>query len=331
MKDWVGVLHWGSCLEVPKKELLLFDRVAVVHLESAVEANRGGHPIYKKPDVADQLESLEEQGLLTNTPGPPQDFYMESGREPDLRLIASLYKFTEKIWAEQKFGPEREFGDGRTFYRTAEATPLDLNRLELMLQTDAARISLVARTTADYITSTQAVSAVSAQFVPEMVYQLQAERQDESNLSVHSDVAQVVLSAFPEPDELTSIEDILAFKRDSEARQRLLELRIWIREMAKAELRPVELEEKLEWLLHEYRRHLELHHLKSRQGTLETVVTTTLEIAEDLVKIKWSEAAKALFSIRRRKLALLGAEASAPGREVSYVAWAKDRFTSSAK
>ena len=82
----------------------------------------------------------------------------------------------------------------------------------------------------------------------------------------------------------------------------------------------------LEWLLDEYQTHMQLHSLKTGTGTLETVISTTLEIAENLVKIKWSKAAQALFSIRRRKLALLEAEASAPGREVSYVASAKGKF-----
>ena len=129
----------------------------------------------------------------------------------------------------------------------------------------------------------------------------------------------MVLDALPLPSELTPIEDLIAFKQDPETKHRLLGLRIWMRDLAKAELPPGQLEEKLEWLLHEYQSHIGLHDLKTQTGTLETVITTTLEIAENLVKIKWSKPAQAPFSVRRRKLLLLEAETSARGREGSLI------------
>lgn len=323
MKDWVGVLHWSSCLDIPKKELLLFDKVGVVHLEGALVWHRNDW--HGEPEIADQLEWLEEQGLLIRTEGPPQNFYWDSGRESDLRLMHALYDYAEKL-RDESFGPWKKTRDGK--YRNSLPTPENIRRMDQSRKADEARTSLVARTTADYLTSTRSVSAVSAEPVPDILYDAQAVFRDTAKEALHSDVAHVVLSALPQPNELTPIEDLIEFKQDSEASQRLLGLRIWMRDMIRAKLPPVELEEKLEWLLHEYQKHMELHRLKVRKGTLETVITTSLEIAENLVKIKWSEAAKALFSIRRRKLALLEAEATAPGREISYVAWAKRRFTS---
>lgn len=321
MKDWVGTLHWSSCLDIPKKELLLFDKVAVVHLEQALETHR--HTLQGEPEIADQLEWLEDQGLLIRTEGPPQSFYRDSGRESDLRLIAALYEWAENL-REQSFGPRVELANGSEY---ASAKPGSRADIELSMKADWARASLVARTTADYLTTTRSVDAVSAQPIPEMLDYLQAQLHNGHIPLALSDVAQVVLSALPLPSELTPIEDLIEFKQDSETSQRLLGVRIWMRDLAKAELAPAELEEKLEWLLHEYQKHMDLHRLKTRTGTLETVITTTLEIAENLVKINWSKAAQALFSIRKRKLALLEAEASAPGREVSYVAWAKVRFS----
>jgi hypothetical protein len=320
MKDWVGVLHGASCLEIPKKEILLFDKVAVVHLEGALETHR--HTVHGEPEIADQLEWLEEQSLLIRTEGPPQSFYWDSGRQSDLQLIGALYKYADDM-RERMFGPRNELPDGSS-YRSSPPTPENIRRFELSREADWARTSLVARTTADYLREARAINAVSAEPIPDLLDQLQTQSQNTSSPAPLSDVAEVVLNALPLPSEITPIEDIIAFKRETE--QQLLALRIWMRDLAKAKLPPDELAEKLEWLLHEYQRHMNLQKLKTQIGTLEMVITTTLEVAEDLVKIKWSNVAQTLFSLRRRKLVLLEAEASAPGREISYVVSAKDRF-----
>jgi hypothetical protein len=96
MEDWVGVLHSASCIGViPKKELLLFDRVTVVGLNEAIKDNRSG--FYPNFDIANDLEFLAENGLLTDHEGPPQDFFINSGRSRDLLLMKDLYDSADQI------------------------------------------------------------------------------------------------------------------------------------------------------------------------------------------------------------------------------------------
>lgn len=59
---------------------------------------------------------------------------------------------------------------------------------------------------------------------------------------------------------------------------------------------------------------------------LETVVVATAECLENLVRLKFSKMAKALFSIKKRRVALLREELRSPGSELAYIAAAKHYF-----
>ena len=61
-------------------------------------------------------------------------------------------------------------------------------------------------------------------------------------------------------------------------------------------------------------------------GFVETLVTTTAEIAESLVKFQWSTLAKKLFDVKHRQIDLMKAEMTLPGREVAYVVKLRETF-----
>ena len=63
-------------------------------------------------------------------------------------------------------------------------------------------------------------------------------------------------------------------------------------------------------------------------GVIETLVCTTAEIAESLVKFQWSKIAKKLFEVRHKQIELMKVEMAAPGREVAYIVKARERFGS---
>jgi hypothetical protein len=136
----------------------------------------------------------------------------------------------------------------------------------------------------------------------------------------------IVLTALPLPTDETPWEQIIEYRNDPDSRAKFLDLRNWISEVAQGTLSPNEVEEKLEYLLSQYRRHLEIHRLKANAGTLETLVVTGADILGNLVSFQWGKAAKALFSIKVRQLALLEGELTARGSEVAYVMKARDTF-----
>lgn len=97
-------------------------------------------------------------------------------------------------------------------------------------------------------------------------------------------------------------------------------------EVARAELTPAEVEEKLEYLIDQYQQHMKYHRMKTNVGTLETIVTSGVEVLGDLVSFKWGKAAQALFSLKRRQVALLEGELTSPGREIAYIVKARESF-----
>lgn len=141
-----------------------------------------------------------------------------------------------------------------------------------------------------------------------------------------TEVLCIVLRNLPKPDESVPWEQIIEFRNDQESRMKFLRLRNWINEIAKVGTHSSEIEEKLEYLLHEYELHLKIHKMKYSYGLIEGIVTIGSEVLENVIKIKWSDAAKSLFSLKHKRAQLLEAEVTSPGAEVAYILEAKKRF-----
>lgn len=138
----------------------------------------------------------------------------------------------------------------------------------------------------------------------------------------------VIVDNLPMPSDETPWEAILEFRSDPDSRRKLSHLKVWMHEIAKSNIDRIECEEKLAWLKQEFESHLRIHKLKTSYGAVEAMVTTTAEIAENLVKIKWGKAAKTLFSLGHERIELLEAESRAPGREIAYIVKAENAFKS---
>jgi hypothetical protein len=141
-----------------------------------------------------------------------------------------------------------------------------------------------------------------------------------------TDVLRIVLNSFPIPNDDVAWDRIAEFRLDSDSRVKRSRLIDWINETARKDLSALEIEEKLEALLNEYSEHMKRHQVDYRRGSFAVVAITVAEIAEDLVKVKWSKLAKALFDIGHESAELRDAEAKAPGRELAYIDAANQEF-----
>jgi hypothetical protein len=138
-------------------------------------------------------------------------------------------------------------------------------------------------------------------------------------------VVRIVLNALPRPSASVSWEQVFEFRRDADARRKFFALRNWMSEVGRSSLKPVEILQKLEWLLAEYEAHMQLHKLMISPGPFETLVVAGTEFIENLVKFRWSASAKQLFLLKHQRLKLLEEEAKAPGREVAFIVDAQSR------
>jgi hypothetical protein len=133
------------------------------------------------------------------------------------------------------------------------------------------------------------------------------------------DVIDITINHLPTPDDSTPWEQIIDFRNDPDTEIKFRRFQVWMNEVARAKLTPKEIEDKLEWMLDEYRQHMELHKMKTNTSTLETILVA-------LGDRKFGDIAKGLFSVRHRKIALLEAEAKAPGREIAFISKAPETF-----
>lgn len=133
-------------------------------------------------------------------------------------------------------------------------------------------------------------------------------------------VVRIALNEFPAPSDATPWESIEDFRRDKEARDKFWALKSWINKTAKAGLKQYEVVDELQSLMNDYAHYLRLHKMKTQVSVLEVLVTTTVGIAEGMVKFKWANAAKSIFKVGKANIALLEDERGIPGKEVAYIA-----------
>lgn len=140
------------------------------------------------------------------------------------------------------------------------------------------------------------------------------------------DIIQIVLKEFPYPSDLTPWEAIRDYREDKESRAQWIRLKAWINEVATGESNVIDFIDHLHERMQNYEDTLKLHKLQHQKGTLEIVLSTTGLFAENIVRVKWGEAAKKLFEFKQLKANLLSAERDIPGRAVAYVVNTKSRF-----
>lgn len=132
-----------------------------------------------------------------------------------------------------------------------------------------------------------------------------------------TEVANVIIDAFPEPSDETSWESIIDFRK--ETRHQLLELRRWVRDLVKESVSLYEAKEELEYLLHEYRRYYEIRKIKQNIGALSSIIKIPLGLVESVIKISPDKLTDSLFSLQNQRVELMKSEMDAPGKEVAYI------------
>jgi hypothetical protein len=139
------------------------------------------------------------------------------------------------------------------------------------------------------------------------------------------EILDLVIGRLPTIADDVPLEDVLSFSRDPETRERVTALRLWIARSAFADTTLRERALELDEMLHEFRRHMKAHRLKTREGAIRTLISVPLAVIEDLLHGKPASAFNAV-SWTSRKAARLEAELAAPGHEVAFIESVWDRF-----
>lgn len=140
------------------------------------------------------------------------------------------------------------------------------------------------------------------------------------------EAVQLVIAELPVPDSRHSLEDVLAFRNEARSQGLVQALRVWINDVATGSMTVMDLSDRLAELISRYERALRVERLSRDTGRLETLVVTTAEVVESLVKFQWSKIAKKLFEVRHKQIDLMKAEMTLPGREVAHIVKAREKF-----
>jgi len=267
-----------------KRYLLLFDTIGIVDLSKRIEKVREKHPhICDTRLVTDELELLTEQKLVHDIKLKGHAPVRKGNSTSDnIKTFYQLLENVQKLFADNTADNEQKF-DAFTrlhcFIMSIEDSDFAFEPIPLVRQVNLP-------------------GSVSAQ---------------------KSDVINLVIEEFPFPDEQIPWEKIKDFRNDSDNHGQLSGLRTWINSLSKSGLAINEINDELEYKLHQFKKSLEAHKIKFKTGIFETFVVGGAELTENLLKLRLKELTKSLFKARELKADLLIAELNSPGHELGYI------------
>lgn len=134
----------------------------------------------------------------------------------------------------------------------------------------------------------------------------------------------LVIEALPLPGVDTPFEAVLDWRSDPESRARHVRLRAWL---AKLSRNQTDLDfDEIATMIDDYDTYMRKHHQTMERTRVEVVVVTLARVIEDAMQFKLSTAIEKLFHVFTKETTVFAAELAAPGREVAYIATARQRF-----
>ncbi|MBI5371460.1 MAG: hypothetical protein HZA79_05470 [Sphingobacteriales bacterium] len=284
------------------KDLFYFDKLMYslgdkASLENLCNSFPYGADKFK--EKMEEIEKLEKAGLISEIPKDEKYEHVPSIKEALKHKVEALdmvRKFTTKE-------------------KSIEEVFLDfLERFRIIGQLDARSESILLNSVSQN-SYTPIIRGNYRNFSEKAIYP-------------HSPVLSVLIKKFPLVSNKIELEDLIAFKNDPDSQLKLFRLKEWVLEISKKDYTEKEIEQKIDYLLQEYTKQLELHKLKYSVGAVESIVTVSLEVLENIVKLNFSKAAKVLFDLKKQELTLMEAEQKMTGRELAYLYKLKNRSSS---
>jgi len=282
----------------PRRELLFFDRILFLDWSYMMGAARCMDPEPKPEHLAD-LEWLREQGFLCDL----NDVRLPPPKGSEYTAAMRKVRKYGAVWA--KYGPANEPQHQPELHKAILLT------LDFIARAHAAQ--------ANQDPTTRAVA---------LTYSLPDTPPNETPATP---VLRLVLPRLPCPAPNVPLREIFAFRGEEETRARIALLRNWIQKKATAfpaasPATQKDWSDEIEAQIAEYQQYMRLQKIKYSTARIEVLLTFAAGVIENLAKLKLKDIVKDAFSIFRTKTDLLEAESKAPGRELSYILYASQRF-----
>lgn len=289
-----------------------------------VIAKRGSADELKKHSLfLDKLHVIEgiPFGKATPYSEASYDFLVDTGF---VNLVEGIFKHSSKT----RRGPDLHFFEGGEIDLLADGVPKRV-RLELRVEADdksfrddkytnrsVRRDALIRQ-----LSSVLSIRQQDSDIIPVFELGMPDETETESTKNL---ILKIALEQFPTPGPGSAWEDILDFKR--EMHQKHWDFRRFLHTLSTKKQTEAEIRDDIEWTVNEYRKAMNIHHIKAGNSFTDVYVIPVIELAEDLVKFNWTKIARGALSVKKRQVELMEAEMKAPGRECAYVFEAQNRF-----
>lgn len=302
MKKIVGV-HLNIVENNGKEIMPLLKRASLFYDEIAIPSLNGNLNFFKEvleftPESIKEFEFLMKENIIFDSNPFVRQLLKNSSNENAIIEFKSLEIFAQNLYTSAK-----------KYY------PLNLRQYNVLSRKGAEIISRAHSLSLNEFKDFDAVPIVN-KFTSEIPNMKQR----------RSDVIELIIKKFPVIDVSTPWEKIIEFKRDRDAREKYLALRVLISEMVNSNMKINEIDEKLEYLINEYEKHILLHKMKTTTSIMETLVVSSAEFIESLVKLKFGSASKILFKMRHKEIELLESELKISHREIAYINRVRNDF-----
>jgi hypothetical protein len=333
MVEIVGVFSESSEGNfIPKRELLFFDKLAYEDLDCVIEVYKKQlrePPEYKEPIFLDmykmylshgfaQLYYLKEKEIIYDPSQSIKDLKLDLNYEKKIEIgtLIQKYENIKKIRSPimNKLSCFQTTIELKTLSHKIKEVEGDIQKFQ---ESSNLLASYIERIISILLNSSSNIEACSIHSIP-------STGQIHAIKFTNSDVIKLIIQEFPVIDESVPWDNIVQFRKEN--RDKLLTLRKWIYEVTRKGMSLKEANIELQYLMAEYQKAMSLYEMKYTRGKIETIVTATFEVLENLAKLKPSNVTKPFFDLKRQKMNLLEAEMSAPGREISYIVKAKEHF-----
>lgn len=327
MSEFIGVKSPVSLFYSPslKREALLFDRIVIPQFTDFLAKNRDTDLI--RQEVPD-LEWLMEKGIIIESEPLRDDSILGNKQfRENWEAYSNTFAEASNLFGDyQRNLPSGEIGeqlDRLTVYQKGMLTLTD-EAVDLISFWEG--LHEKALLSSDYLARLVSIqlrvqNSMDAQPILDSDFCLGI---DEG--ATKTDVIDVVLKSLPVPDDLVAWEQILEYRSDPDARGKFLALRRWMNKIARENISVKEIQDELEFLIHEYQSNLKLHRMKVNSQTWQAILIAHADFIPNLVKLKWGDIAQSLFTLKHRRIALMELELTAPGNEVAYIAEAQETF-----
>ncbi|HKQ06137.1 MAG TPA: hypothetical protein VJ464_13460 [Blastocatellia bacterium] len=309
-----------------KRDALIYNRLAALNFDESLESWEHSSNEQSKY-ILDNARWLLEKGFIfqPELPFPTETLVADQDYETGRAILANAQKEMLETYAKYNLDSPEQI---KNFSRIVSSPNIgsitkaifQAQQIEVFAALYSFEVCLVR------LSAIALRKEMEAYSIPILYRDIKPNLEARDNFTL-GEVIQIAIKSLPIPDDSVSWEQIFDYRSDPDSFNKFLALRDWMGEVAREKLTPVEVEEKLEYLVNQYQQHIKLHKMKASMGTLESVLTVGAGFLENVAKLKLEKAVKGLFHFKHKKIELMEAELKSPGYEVAYIAHTQEKFS----